>query len=121
MAFGLNYSSPGYSPGKLVDEFGQGSSNASYGRTVDVTGAEQVDMYGLDPTVPAGAVHANATPLVRALDAAAAVFGVLAFFAGYKTLGKFAMGAAVGDVLARQLFSNYDSAVSLIPLNTKVL
>ena len=58
----LNYSTPSYWPGKLVDEDGQGSSNDNYGRTIEV-GPED-DIIALlsrttQRTLPYGAIRSR--------------------------------------------------------------
>lgn len=79
----LNYSTPSYWPGKLVDEGGQGSSNDSYGRTLSVSPEADVE-YWLSRTtqqsLPYGAVASRSTfgeAARRLLGVGVAVSGAL--------------------------------------------
>ncbi|TAL42405.1 MAG: hypothetical protein EPN91_08480 [Salinibacterium sp.] len=113
----LNYSTPGYSPGKLVDEFGQGSSNDSYGRTVVVTATEQVDLYALDPTIPYGAVRANRVPWFRNLDMLGGITAIGLAILGHRSSALIVGGLVVADVVGRRVSPNFDAAMSMIPFN----
>lgn len=106
-----------YSPGKLVDEFGQGSSNDNYGRTVVVTAAEQVESFLPSNTVPYGVVPGNRTPWFRNLDMAGGVSAAALLFLGYRKSAGVLFALVVADVVARRVSPNFDSMMSMLPFN----
>lgn len=112
-----NYSVPMPLGFKLVDEGGQGSGRSVYGKTLEVTAADLVNLYVPDNSVPYGAVRANRTPWFRLLDMGGLVAAPVLFFLGRKSAAAVVLGLVVADVAVRHASPNFDAMMSMLPFN----
>lgn len=107
--------------GKLTDEGGQGSSNDSYGKTVTVTGQEDMNFFMPPYTIADGSKVGNPQALIRVSNVVGVGVAGLMFAFGFKKLAALSLGLNVFDVVARQVSPNWDSYQGALPFNTKVV